>query len=155
MGDNRLADQLIGLPKEGSSLTFLSEKAFVEHQALVQFSTGSWVARWLAGMLALGHLRNSRHYGMAGAASPESGIHFHSTPVFLHLPVFLVLSCFLMQSSGPKPSCQRGMQTTAGEPAARLSHPSLLHTSTSSPLFSPPLTPCLSTLLLPLIPICS
>lgn len=51
-----------------------------------------------------------------------------------------------MQSSGPKPSCQGGMQTTAGEPAARLFHPSLLHASTSSPLFSPPLTPCLSTL---------
>lgn len=65
---------------------------------------------------------------------------------FLHLPVFLVLSCFLMQSSGPKPSCQGGMQTTAGEPAARLSHSSLLRASTSSPLFSPPLTPCLSTL---------
>lgn len=39
--DNRLGDQLIGLPKEGSSLTSLSEKVFVEHRDRVQFSTGS------------------------------------------------------------------------------------------------------------------
>lgn len=150
LGDSRLADQLIGLPKERSGLTS-PEKVFFEHQDLAQISTGSWLGR-------LGCLLSPPDELQASWSGRRclARIHSHASPSIspsscVSYPILLLLT----QSSRPKPSCQGGAQTTAGEPAARL----LIYPSSSqhllTSLFSSSNSLPLLCLLLPLIPICS